>query len=288
MHYKEVKSILSANNSLNIYGGCEHNCIYCDSRSKFFNMDHDFNDIEVKENSLELLEDELKKKRKKVIISTGSTSDPYMPIEKDLKYTRKMLELIYKYGHGVHIITKSDLILRDIDILKKINKQTKTKISIRLTTYDENTCKIIEPNVSSTNKRFEVLKKLNEEGIETYVWLYPIIPYINDSLDNLRGILNICKEAKVKGIICFGFGITLKEGNREFFYNMLDKYFPNLKKQYDKEFQNSYCLSKYNKYLYDYFLKFCKENNIMCNNDDIFRELSKLFEEEQYEQLSLF
>lgn len=289
MHYKKVKNILSANNGLNIYRGCEHNCIYCDSRSKCYNMDHDFNDIEIKENSLELLEDELKRKRKKVIISTGSMSDPYMPIEKDLKYTRKMLELIYKYGHGVHIITKSDLILRDFDLLKKINKQAKTRISITLTTYDENTCKIIEPNVCTTNKRFEVLKKLNEEKIETYVWLCPILPYINDSLDNLRCILNMCKEANVKGIVCFGFGLTLREGSREYFYDMLDKYFPNLKKQYIKEFQNGYsCMSKYNKYLYDYFLKFCKENNIMCNNDEIFKELSKLYEEEHFEQLSLF
>lgn len=289
MHYSIVKSILSSNNGINIYRGCEHNCIYCDSRSKCYNMNHSFDDIEVKQNSLELLEDEFKRKRKKVIISTGSMSDPYMPLENDLKYTRRMLELIYKYGNGVHIITKSDLLLRDIDLLKKINKQAKARISITLTTYDDELCKIIEPNACSTTARFEMLKKLNETGIDTYVWLCPILPYINDTLDNLRGILNMCKEAKVKGIVCFGFGVTLREGNREYFYEMLDKHFPNLKKQYIKEFKNSYsCNSKYNKYLYDYFLRFCKENNIMCNNDDIFKELESLYENEHYEQLSLF
>lgn len=289
MHYTTAKSILSTSNGLNIYRGCEHNCIYCDSRSKCYNMDHDFEDIEVKENALELLEAELKKKRKKSIISTGSMSDPYMPIEKNLKLTRKMLELIYKYGYGVHLQTKSDLILRDLDLLIKINKQAKARVSITLTTYDENLCRIVEPNVCTTKERFEVLKKLNEAGIETFVWLSPILPYINDTLDNLRGILNMCKEAHVKGIICFGFGLTLREGNREYFYQKLDEHFPKLKKQYMNEFKNNYiCNSKYQKYLYDFFLKFCKANDILCDNDEIFKEMHSLYENEEYKQLSLF
>lgn len=289
MHYTTAKSILSTSNGLNIYRGCEHNCIYCDSRSKCYNMDHDFEDIEVKENALELLEAELKKKRKKSIISTGSMSDPYMPIEKNLKLTRKMLELIYKYGYGVHLQTKSDLILRDLDLLIKINKQAKARVSITLTTYDEKLCRIVEPNVCTTKERFEVLKKLNEAGIETFVWLSPILPYINDTLDNLRGILNMCKEAHVKGIICFGFGLTLREGNREYFYQKLDEHFPKLKKQYMNEFKNNYiCNSKYQKYLYDFFLKFCKANDILCDNDEIFKEMHTLYENEEYKQLSLF
>lgn len=289
MHYTTVKNILSSNNGLNIYRGCEHGCIYCDSRSKCYNMNHEFEDLEIKENALELLENELSKKRKKVIISTGSMSDPYTPAEKELHFTKDMLELIYKYGHGLHIQTKSDLILRDLDLLKKINRQAVARVSITLTTYDEQLCSIIEPNVCTTSKRFEVLKKLNEAGIETYVWLCPILPYINDSLDNLRGILNMCKEAHVKGIICFGFGLTLREGNREYFYQKLDEHFPKLKKQYIKEFGNNYvCNSKYHKYLYDFFLKFCKANDILCDNDAIFKILHTLYEEKEYEQLSLF
>ncbi|MDE7385500.1 MAG: radical SAM protein [Anaeroplasmataceae bacterium] len=246
MHYTTAKSILSSNNGLNIYRGCEHGCIYCDSRSKCYNMSHSFEDIEVKENALELLEAELNKKRKKAIISTGSMSDPYTPLEKELGLTRQMLELIYKYGYGVHLQTKSDLILRDLDLLKKINRQAKTRVSITLTTFDESICKIVEPNVCTTSQRFEVLKKLYDAGIETYVWLSPILPYINDTLDNLRGILNLCKEAHVTGIICFGFGLTLREGNREYFYQKLDEHFPKLKKQYMNEFKNNYiCNSKY-------------------------------------------
>ena len=289
MHYKEVSTILSPNNGLNLYRGCEHGCIYCDSRSKCYNMDHDFEDVEVKSNALKLLEEELKKKRKKVIISTGSMSDPYTPLEKSLEMTKGMLELIYKYGHGVNIQTKSSTILRDLELLKKINQRAKARVSITLTTYDENLCSILEPHVSSTKQRFETLKTLHQAGIDTYVWLSPILPYINDTLDNLRGILAYCKEAKVKGIICFGFGLTLREGNREYYYQKLDEYFPKLKKEYIKKFGKLYeCNSIYHKYLYDYFVKFCEQNGILYKIDDICHELHTLYEEESFEQLSLF
>ncbi|MDE7161888.1 MAG: radical SAM protein [Anaeroplasmataceae bacterium] len=289
MHYTSVKGILSANNGLNIYRGCEHGCIYCDSRSKCYNMEHDFEDIEVKENALDLLEIELSKKRKKTIISTGSMSDPYMPLEKQLGMTRKMLEIIYKYGYGVHLQTKSSLILRDLDLLKKINQQTKVRVSITLTTYDEELCKKIEPNVSTTKERFEVLKKLHEAGIETYVWLSPILPFINDTLDNLRGILSYCKEAHVTGIICFGFGVTLREGDREYFYQKLDELFPKLKREYIKAYGNAYeCNSRYHKYLYDFFTKFCEREGILYHLDSIFKRIHTLYEEPQYTQLSLF
>lgn len=289
MHYKEYSSILSPSNGINLYRGCEHGCIYCDSRSKCYNMDHDFEDIEVKENALMILEQELIKKRKKVIVSTGSMSDPYMPLEQELKLTRGMLELIYKYGHGVHIQTKSSSILNDLDLLVKINKQAKTRVSITLTTFDEDLCKKIEPNVSTTKERVETLKRLNEAGIDTFVWLSPILPFINDSLDNLRGILDYCKEAKVKGIICFGFGVTLREGDREYFYQKLDELFPKMKKEYIRRFGNAYeCNSPYHKYLYDYFTNFCKKNSIMYNLDEIFKEMRTLYEDDGYEQLSLF
>lgn len=289
MHIGTVKSILNQQNGFNLYRGCEHGCIYCDSRSKCYNMDHDFEDILVKENALELLENELKKKRKKIMLSTGSMSDPYMPCEAQLEMTKKMLELIYQYGHGIHLQTKSTLILRDIELLKKIHKQAKVRVSITLTTYDEELCKIIEPRVATTKARVEVLKKLNEAGIDTYVWLSPILPWINDSLDNLRGILNYCKEVKVKGIFCFGFGLTLREGNREYFYQQLDQYFPKLKKEYIKKYGNSYeCNSVYHKYLMDYFIRFCKENQIKYDLTQLFKELHTLYEDPAYEQLSLF
>ncbi len=168
MHYVLAKNILSSKNGMNLYRGCLHGCIYCDSRSKCYQMHHDFTDIEVKKNAIQLLEYELKKKIP-CMIGTGSMSDPYMNIEKDLQYTKKMLELVYKYGFGVTIITKSDLILRDIDLIEQIHKKTKAVVQITLTTYDEDLCKIIEPNVATTKRRFEVLMDCKKRGIPTVV-----------------------------------------------------------------------------------------------------------------------
>lgn len=164
MHFKEVKSILSSNNNMNIYRGCTHGCIYCDSRSRCYNMEHDFEDIEVKLNAPELLENALRKKRKKCMIGTGSMCDPYMHIEIELNYTRKCLEIINRYGFGLSILTKSNRILRDLDLLKSINNNSKCVVQMTLTTYDENLCKIIEPYVCTTKERYEVLKIMRDNG----------------------------------------------------------------------------------------------------------------------------
>ena len=164
MHYVTAKSILSASNGMNLYRGCTHGCIYCDSRSLCYHMNHAFEDIEVKENALELLEDSLKRKRKKCMIGTGAMTDPYIPVEKELQYVRKSLLLAEKYGFGFTLITKSAQVLRDLDILKRINEKTKCVVQMTLTTYDETLCRKLEPNVSTTRERFEALKILQQEG----------------------------------------------------------------------------------------------------------------------------
>ena len=192
MHYKNVNGILSNQNTMNLYRGCQHGCIYCDSRSACYHFDHDFEDIEVKENALVLLENCLKHKRKKCMIQMGSMCDPYMPLENELNHVRKALELIDHYGFGVTLITKSDLVLRDVDLLKKINQKTKCVVQMTLTTYDEELCQKLEPHVCTTKKRIEVLKELNKQGIPTIVWLTPILPFINDTKEN---IVAICKGA---------------------------------------------------------------------------------------------
>lgn len=287
IHYIIAKKILSNKNGINIYRGCTHGCIYCDSRSKCYQMNHDFEDIAVKENAIELLEIELSKKRKKVMISTGSMSDPYMHIEKKLLMTRQMLEKIYKYRHGVHIQTKSNLILRDLDLLTKINNISKVVVSMTLTTSNEELCKIIEPNVTTTYERVQTLKILNDHNIATGVWLDPILPFINDTEDNIMNILNYCIEAKVKYILCFGMGLTLREGNREYFYQKLDQFFPGLKWKYIKIYGNSYEVNSLNNdNLYRLFLKACKENNILTDIHEIFKFLSLY--EERNKQLTLF
>ena len=274
MHYTTAKGILSAKNGMNLYRGCSHGCIYCDSRSHCYQMTHDFEDIEVKENALTLLEHTLRHKRKKCMIGTGSMSDPYMPLEKDLQYTRKALELIYDYGFGATLITKSNLVLRDIDILKKINTRTKCVVQMTLTTFDESLCKKLEPKVCTTKTRFEVLKALHSEGIPTVVWLSPILPMLNDNRENIEGILQYCIKAKVYGVICFGMGLTLREGNREYFYDQLDLHFPNLKQYYMQRYGNQYMInSPRNRELMQIYHRLCEENHILHNNNDIFQYL---------------
>ena len=289
MHFTKVKGILSPKNGMNLYRGCTHGCIYCDSRSTCYQMNHKFEDIEVKENAIELLEDALKRKRKKCMIGMGSMTDPYIPEELKLKHTRKALEVASKYGFGITLITKSNRVLRDLDLLKEINQKTKCVVQMTLTTYDEELCKKIEPNVSTTKERFEALLTLRDAGISTVVWLTPLLPYINDTEENLLGILNYCKEAKVYGIICFGIGVTLRDGNREYFYAQLDKKFPNLKEQYIKEYGNSYIInSKNNTKLMKIFHEFCEENKIEHNPDKIFNYLNEFEDKTEFEQLSFF
>ena len=289
MHFTKVKGILSPKNGMNLYRGCTHGCIYCDSRSTCYQMNHKFEDIEVKENAIELLEDALKRKRKKCMIGMGSMTDPYIPEELKLKHTRKALEVASKYGFGITLITKSNRVLRDLDLLKEINQKTKCVVQMTLTTYDEELCKKIEPNVSTTKERFEALLTLRDAGISTVVWLTPLLPYINDTEENLLGILNYCKEAKVYGIICFGIGVTLRDGNREYFYTQLDKKFPNLKEQYIKEYGNSYIInSKNNTKLMKIFYEFCEKNKIEHNPDKIFNYLNEFEDKTEFEQLSFF
>ena len=289
MHYVNSKSILSAKNGMNLYRGCTHGCIYCDSRSDVYNMNHKFEDIEVKANSLELLKKALKSRRKKAMIGTGAMCDPYIPLEKDLRYLRQSLELIYKYGFGFTCITKSDLILRDLDLLKKINEKTKVVVQMTLTTADEDLCRILEPNVCTTKRRVEVLNILKEEGIPTVVWLCPILPYINDTEENITSILDMCIDADVKGILCFGMGLTLRDGNRQYFYKKLDEHFPGLKDKYIKKYGNSYSIpSPNNDRLMEIFYKKTNSNNIMNGVDDIFEYLNDFPVKDNTQQSTLF
>ncbi len=289
MHFTKVKGILSSKNGMNLFRGCTHGCIYCDSRSKCYQMNHKFEDIEVKENGISLLEESLKRKRKKCMIGLGSMTDPYIKEELGLNYTRQALEIINKFGFGVTLITKSANVLRDLDLLKEINSKAKCVIQMTLTTYDEELCKKIEPNVSTTKERVEALKILRDEGILTVVWLTPILPFINDTEGNIIGILNYCKEAKVFGIICFGMGVTLREGNREYFYSHLDKKFPKLKERYMREYGNNYVANSVNnKKLMGIFHEFCEWNSIVHDNDVIFNYLNLFEGRDISKQLSFF
>lgn len=290
MHFVDAKGILNGGGGhcgMNIYRGCTHGCIYCDSRSKCYQFTHPFEDIEVKQNAPELLEKALKSKRKKCMIGTGAMSDPYMRCEENLRLTRKCLEIILENGFGATVQTKSDLILRDIDLLDEINRSMKCVVQITLTTYDDDLCRILEPNVCNTKRRIEVLEKLQERSIPTIVWLTPILPFINDTEDNITAILNECVRVGVKGIIDFGMGLTLREGDREYYYAALDKHFPGMKERYIKRYGNAYELPSPNiKELTDLFQKICKDNGILSSPDDCFRFIQEL--PDRYLQISIF
>lgn len=290
MHLVRAKSILLAQNGMNVYRGCTHGCIYCDSRSTCYQINHPFEDIEVKINAPELLEDALRRKRKKCMIGTGAMCDPYMPLEKELRITRKCLEIIERHGFGATLLTKSDLVLRDLDILKRINERAKCVVEMTLTTVDPKLCSILEPNVCNTQRRGEVLEILRDEGIPTVVWMTPILPFINDTEENIAGLLEICIRAKVKGVVTFGgLGLTLRDGDRQYYYKKLDRHFPGLKQRYIQTYGNAYEIpTPNNPRLMPMLYETCRQHGIMTDTDQIFSYLHAYEDGPVGEQLSLF
>lgn len=287
MHDIMAKSILSPQNGINLYRGCTHGCIYCDSRSECYGMTYTFEDVGVKRNAPELLEAALRKKRSRCIIGTGSMSDPYLPIEKTEGLTRQCLEIIDRHGFGFTCITKSDLVLRDLDLLRSIHRKAKCVVQMTLTTYDENLCRVLEPNVASTRRRFEVLKELQKAGVPTVVWMTPILPFINDTEENILGLLDYCGAAGVRGILTFGIGMTLRSGNREHFYQELNAHFPEMKRRYLHRFGASYGIKSPKAAFLEKLTKdFCRENKMLYGTDPIFDYLRNL--EESTGQISLF
>lgn len=289
MHQVYAKGILSAKNGMNLYRGCTHGCIYCDSRSTCYQMDHAFEDVEVKINAPELLEQALRKKRKRCMIGTGAMSDPYLPLEKELRLTRRCLERIDAYGFGVSVLTKSDLILRDLDLLKSIHRKTKCVVQMTLTTYNEDLCRVVEPYVCTTARRVEVLRILRDAGIPTIVWMTPILPFLNDTEENLRGLLQECRNAGVYGVMTFGIGVTLRDGDRQYFYQKLDEHFPGLKQRYIQTYANAYVLpSPREKELMGLVRQECEDAGMEWRTDALFAYMNRFEDRQAGIQLSLF
>ena len=282
MHFSEAKGILSAHNGMNIYRGCTHGCIYCDSRSRCYQINHDFEDIEVKRNAPELLEQKLSSKRKKCMIGTGAMCDPYMHCEAELGLMHRCLEIIKRRGFGVTVHTKSDLILRNISIIEEINAKSKAVVQMTLTTADKNLCRVIEPAVCTTDGRAKVLAECRKRKIPTVVWLSPLLPFINDTEQNVRRLMEICVQEKVRGIICFKIGLTLREGNREYFYSKLDQHFSGLKEKYIRTYGNAYeVTSPDNDRLLQIIRTECEKNGIEWRLEKVFEYLNKFPEEKQ-------
>lgn len=281
---KESSFWFATDYNMNIYKGCSHGCIYCDSRSDCYHIEN-FDSVRAKENALQIIEQDLLSKRKKGVISSGAMSDPYNPFEAKENLTRGALHLIDKYRFGIHIMTKSDLVVRDIDIFNKIKTHSPVLICMTITTLDDDLCNKIEPRVSTTSERFRALHKLAEQGIHTGVLLMPILPFINDTVDNVVGIVKESSNAGAK-FVYPAFGVTLRQNQRDYYYNQLDKHFPGLKQRYMNTYRYEYnCSSLNQKELHQAFKEACQKENLLYKITEINRLLKPEFGEEQ---LTLF
>ena len=297
MRFIEAKTILSSywetskwfgtNYNMNIYKGCNHGCIYCDSRSDCYHVEN-FDEVRGKLNSLEILERDLISKRKKGVIGTGAMSDPYNPFEKEYMLTRGALKLIDKYRFGLSIVTKSSLITRDIDILQKIQKHSPVLVKLTITTADDNLCKKIETNVCPSSERFLAIKKLAENGIFAGVLLMPILPFINDTEENIKEIVRLSHENGAK-FIYGALGVTLRSNQRLWFYKKLDMFFPGIKENYIRAFGQDYeCPSPKSQVLWKIFTSECDKYGILYKMDDIIKAYRKNYTHDTSEQLKLF
>lgn len=272
------------NYNMNLYRGCCHGCIYCDSRSNCYHIDN-FDTVRSKENALEILEKELQKQKEKGIIGIGAMSDTYNPYEQKYEITRNALRLIEKYGYGVSIDTKSDLILRDIDILKEINKKNNVIVKFTITTPHDNLSKKIEPNVAPSSKRLLAIKKLGEEEIFAGIMLNPVLPFLTDNESDIKKLVKLAYEHNAKFIHTY-MGMTLRENQRDYYYKKLDKDFKGLTEKYQKYYQNKYnCIVPNAKKLYEVFKEECKKYNILYEMKDIIEAYQK---EKGPKQMSLF
>ena len=295
MEFVKVKTILTKVNNgdqwfgvdynMNLYRGCCHGCIYCDSRSNCYHIEN-FDTVRGKENALEILEQKLLKKRSKGVVGIGAMSDTYNPCEKEFEQTRGALKLILKYGFGVSIDTKSDLILRDLDLLREINFKNDVIVKFTITTPHDELSKIIEPRVCESSKRLEAIKILNENGIFAGIMMNPVLPFITDKEDDIKLLVKKAHEAGAKFIHTY-MGMTLRENQRDYYFEKLDANFPGVKEKYIKAFGDRYsCEAKNWKYLYKIFACECKKYGILYKMEDIIKAYKKPGEE--IKQMSLF
>lgn len=284
--YSDGNGWFGNNYNMNLYKGCCHGCIYCDSRSECYQIEN-FDTVRVKENALQILEDELSRKKKTGVVGNGAMSDPYNPFEKEMKVTRGALELLDKYRFGASVITKSASVTRDIDILKRIKTHSPVLVKITITTPRDDLAAIVEPNVSTPSQRFEALRELSDSGIYCGSLLMPCLPFIEDNPDDVREIVR--KTAEAGGKFVFPqFGVTLRQNQREHFYNKLDEYFPGMKAKYVCEFGNDYeCYCPQWRELFAILVEECERYRLVYDQTDIRREYKAGYYDEE-EQLTLF
>lgn len=270
---------------MNLYRGCSFGCIYCDSRSDTYHIKN-FDKIKSKENALQILEEELASKSLKGVVSFGTLSDPYNELEREYKITRGALELIKKYGFGVSIDTKSDLILRDMDLLKEIAKNNSVIIKVSITAYEDELAKILEPNVISSTKRFEVLKTLRENNIYAGVLMTPVLPFITDNVENIKEMVRLSKENDAK-FIYTKMGMTLRSNVHEYYYEHIEKLYSGLSLDYKSVYGNNVvCNPLRYPDLLEIFVKECNKYHLLCDMSEIIKDYKRRMPSK--EQISLF
>ncbi len=231
--------------NMNLYRGCQHQCIYCDSRSECYQIENFNHDVLVKANAVDLLRRELAGKRVVGAIGTGSMNDPYMPLEAEVRLTRRALEVIAEFGFPVHAITKSDLVLRDLDLLTIIQQKTYAAVTFTVTTADDALGKRLEPGASVSSRRLAALRTLSRGGLLTGIALMPVLPFIEDSEENIQKIVTLAAENGA-GYILPAFGMTLRDRQRAYYYDKLDRLFPGLRARYEKAFGERYSAAAQN------------------------------------------
>ena len=258
--------------NMNLYRGCTHGCIYCDSRSLCYRIDH-FDDVRPKENALALLEGELRSKRQSGVITMGAMSDPYNPLEEKLRLTRGALQLMLRHGFGAAFTTKSALCARDAELLGEIGRRAPVCARLTVTCAEDELCRMIEPRVSPSSERFAALRTLSGAGVFSGVWLNPVLPWLTDTEENLRQIVRMTTENGGRFVVCF-FGMTLRTGNREYYFSALERRFPGLRAQYLKAFGNaSEIPARDPKALHAAFTDECRKCGLLWRFGDINREM---------------
>lgn len=281
--YRENPSWFGINYNMNIYKGCCHGCIYCDSRSQCYGID-DFDRVRVKDNAIEIIRKELKSKRKTGVVGTGAMSDPYNPFERKLMLTRAALEEVNNYNYGISIATKSPLVVRDKDILRKIKEHSPVIIKITITTFDDDLCKKIEPKVAITSERFKAIKDLNDSGIYAGILFMPILPFINDTEENIINIVEKARETGAKFILAYGMGVTLRQNQKEYYYQKLIELFPNKKlpgKYIDTYGDRYEYRSPNSKKLWRIFTELCEKYGMLYKMEDITKSYKEPYNREQ-------
>jgi DNA repair photolyase len=277
MEYIPAKTIVSnvkrhdwfgADYNMNIYRGCCHRCIYCDSRSLCYGIER-FDELRAKADALRIIRDDLLKKRRRGVVGTGSMSDPYNPFEKDLRLTRNALELLNAYRFGVDITTKSTLVLRDAAVLKDIQAHSPVIVKITITTCDDALSALVEPDAPPSSERFEAIRQLSAQGIYAGVLMMPLLPFIEDTAENIRGMVARAKECGAR-FLYPSLGMTLRAGNREYYYENLERHFPGVKEQYIKHFGERYsCASPQARKLWKLFTDECGRAELRYHMHDI-------------------